>query len=75
MIMTTFGIQSSLLPYGYILIDSPLIRRRNATWKVRRDFIDFERRIHVEIMTSIPRGNFDLDSAFKIDKNIDEIST
>ena len=75
MIMTTFGIQSSLLPYGHILIDSPLIRRRNATWKARRDFIDFERRIHVEIMTSIPRGNFDLDSAFKIDKNIDEIST
>ena len=28
----------------------------------------FERRIHVEIMTSIRRGNFDVDSTFKIDK-------
>ena len=28
----------------------------------------FERRIHVEIMTSIRRGNFDLDSTFKIDE-------
>ena len=73
--MTTFDIQSSLLPYRHIFVDSPSIRRRNAMWKVRRDFIDFERRIHVEIMTSIRRGNFDLDSAFKIDKNIDEIST
>ena len=28
----------------------------------------FERRIHVEIMTSIRRGNFDMDSTFKIDE-------
>ena len=28
------------------------IRRRDFTWKVRRDFIDFERRIHVEIFIS-----------------------
>ena len=32
------------------------------------EMTDFERRIHVEIMTSIRRGNFDLDSTFKIDE-------
>ena len=41
------------LPNRHILFDSPLIRRQNSTWKVRRNDIDFERRIHVEIMTSI----------------------
>ena len=55
-------------PNGHILIDSPSIRRRNSTWKVRRNYIDFERRIHVEIMTSIRRGYFDVDSTFKIDE-------
>ena len=48
-----------LLPNGHILVDSPSIRRRNSTWKVRRNYIDFKRRIHVEIMTSIRRGNVD----------------
>ena len=57
-----------LLPNGHILVDSPSIRRRNSTWKVRRNYIDFERRIHVEIMTSIRRGNFDMDSTFKLDE-------
>ena len=57
-----------LLPNGPIFVDSPSIRRRNSTWKVRQDIIDFERWIHVEIMTSIRRGNFDVDSTFKIDK-------
>ena len=57
-----------LLPNGHILVDSPSIRRRNSTWKVRRNYIDFERRIHVEIMTSIRRGNFDVDLTFKIDE-------
>ena len=56
------------LPNRHILFDSPLIRRQNSTWKVRRNDIDFERRIHVEIMTSIWRGNFDVDSTFKIDE-------
>ena len=55
-------------PNGHILIDSPSIRRRNSTWKVRRNYIDFERRIHVEIMTSIRLGYFDVDSTFKINK-------
>ena len=55
-------------PNGYIFVDSPSIRCRNSTRKVRRDFIDFERRIHVEIMTSIRRGNFDVDSTFKVDE-------
>ena len=32
------------------------------------EMTDFERRIHVEIMTSIRRGNFDMDSTFKIDE-------
>ena len=53
---------------GHILVDSPSIRRRNSAWKVRRNYIDFERWIHVEIMTSIRRGNFDVDSTFKIDE-------
>ena len=54
---------------GYNPIDtSSSIRRRNSTWKVRRNYIDFERRIHVEIMPSIRRGNFDVDSTFKIDE-------
>ena len=47
---------------------APSIRRRNSTWKVCRDFIDSERRILVKIMTSIWRGNFDMDLTFKIDK-------
>ena len=55
-------------PNGHIFVDSSLIRRRNSTWKVRRNFIDFERRIHVEIMTSTWRGNFDVDSTFKMDE-------
>ena len=56
------------IPNGHIFVDSPSIWRRNSTWKVRGNYIDFERRIHVEIMTSIRRGNFDVDSTFKIDK-------
>ena len=32
------------------------------------EMTDFERRIHVEIMTSIRRGNFDMDSTFKLDE-------
>ena len=54
------------LPNGRILVDSPSIRRRNSTWEVRRNYIDFERRIYWEIMTFIRRGNFDVDSTFKI---------
>ena len=60
--------RDSQVPNGHILVDSPSIRRRNSTWKVRRNDIDFERRIHVEIMTSIRRGIFDVDSTFKIDE-------
>ena len=60
--------RDSQVPNGHILVDSPSIRRRNSTWKVRRNDIDFKRRIHVEIMTSIRSGNFDLDSTFKIDE-------
>ena len=55
-------------PNGHIFVDSPSIRRRNSTWKVRENYIDFERRIHVEIMTSIRRGYFDVDPTFKIDE-------
>ena len=55
-------------PNGHIFVDSPLSRRRNYTWKVRGNYIDFERRIPVEIMTSIRRGYFDVDSTFKIDE-------
>ena len=55
-------------PNGYISVDLPSIRRRNSTWKVRENYIDFERRIHVEIMTSIRRGYFDVDSTFKIEE-------
>ena len=55
-------------PNGNIFVDSSSIRRRNSTWKVRGYYIDFESRINVEIMTSIRRGYFDVDSTFKIDK-------
>ena len=57
-----------LFPNGHIFLHSPSIRHRNSTWIFCRDFIDFERQIHVEIMTSIRRGNFDLDSTVKIDE-------
>ena len=57
-----------LHPNGHVFVDSPSIRRGNSTWKVRRNYIDFERRIHVEIMTSIRLGYFDVDSTFKINK-------
>ena len=55
-------------PNGHIFVNSLSIRRRNSTGKGCRDFIDFERRIHVEIMTSIRRANFDVDSIFKIEQ-------
>ena len=56
------------LPNGHIVIDLPSTQRRTSTWKIRRDFIDFEKRIHLEIMASIRRGNFKVDSTFKIDE-------
>ena len=55
-------------PNGHIFVDSSSIRCRNSTWKVRGNYIDFERRIHVEVMKSIRRGYFDVDSTFKIDE-------
>ena len=55
-------------PNGHIFIHSPSIRRQNSRWKVRWNYIHFERRIHLEIMTSIRRGYFDVDSTFKIDE-------
>ena len=55
-------------PNGHIFIDLPRIRRRNSTRKVRGNYIDFERRIHVGIVTLIRRGYFDVDSNFKIDE-------
>ena len=48
--------------------DTKWTHLRNTTWKVRRDFIDFERRIYVEIMTPTRRRNFSVDSAFKMDE-------
>ena len=53
-------------PNGHIFVDSPSIRRLNSTRKVRGNYIDFERRNHVEIMTSIRRGYFDVDLTLKI---------
>ena len=53
---------------GHIFVNLPSIRRRNFTCKVRGSHIDFERRIHVEIMTSIRRRYFDVDSLFQIDE-------
>ena len=61
------SLPKKLFPNGHIFVDSPSIRRRNSTWKVCENYIDFEKQIHVEIMTSIRRGNFDMDSTFKID--------
>ena len=63
-----FSFSDSLysVPNGHIFVDSPSIPGRKSKWKVRENYIDFERRIHVEIMTSIRRRNFDVDSTFKI---------
>ena len=55
-------------PKGHTFVDLSLIRRQNFTWKVRGNDIDFEKRIHVGIMTSIRRGNSDVDTTFKIDE-------
>ena len=55
-------------PNDHIFVDLPSIRSENSSQKVRRDFIDFEMRIHVEIMPSIRRGTFDVDPTFKIDE-------
>ena len=57
-------------PNGHISAHSPSIRRWNSTWKVHGNYIDFKRRIHADIMTSIQRG-FD----FQNWRNIDEFST
>ena len=56
------------MPNGHIFVDSPSIRRGNSTWKVCGNYIDFERRMHMEMMTSIRCGYFDVDSTFKIDE-------
>ena len=56
------------LPNGHIFVDSPSIQRQNSTRKVRGNYIEFERPIHVEIMASIRHGSFDVDSTFKIDE-------
>ena len=40
----------------------------DSKWKIRRYFIDFESRIHVQVMTSIRHGIFDVDSTFKTDQ-------
>ena len=56
------------LPNGHMFVDSPSIRRRSSTWKVRGNYIDFERGIHALILTSVRRGYFDVDSTFEIDE-------
>ena len=56
------------IPNGHISVDSPSISRRNSTRKICWGIIDFEKRIYVEITTSIRRGNFDVDSTFDIDE-------
>ena len=68
---------SNLQHNGHILIDSPMTRRQNSTGnvRVRGNYSNFEGRIHVEIMTSIQRGNFEVVSAFKVDKISNEFST
>ena len=43
------------------------IRRQNDIEKSHRYFVDFERRIYVEIFTSNRCHNFQVDSTFKID--------
>ena len=55
-------------PNGHTFVDSPSIRRQISAWKVRENYIDFERRIHVEIVISIRRGYFDVDSTVQIDE-------
>ena len=64
----TLNLSNNQLPNGDIFVDSPSTRRRNSTWKVRGNDMGFERRIHVEIMTSTRRGYFLVDSTFKIDE-------
>ena len=60
--------KNNLPANGYIFIDSPLIRRQNSMRKVHWNYINFERRIHEEIMTSIQSGNFYMDSTLKLTK-------
>ena len=55
---------------GHIFVDSPSIQRGNSTRKVCGNYINFERRIHVEIMKLIRRG-----FNFQNRQNIDEFST
>ena len=62
------NLKSNKVPNGCILVDSRSIRLWNSTWKVRWNYIDFERQILVKIMTLIRRGNFVVDSTFKIDE-------
>ena len=66
--IVVFREESEWIPNGHIFVDSLSIPRRNSTGKMRRYFIDFERRIHVEIMKSIQRGKFNVDPTFKVMK-------
>ena len=68
------SLYSQIIPNGHVFVDSPSVRRWNSTWKVRQDFVDFEKRIF---------GNYDIDLIWKfrrgfdfnIWRNIDEFST
>ena len=60
-----------LYPNEHIFVDLPWIWRRNSTWKVRGNYIDFERRMDKEIMTSIRRGYFDVDFSMLFRRQID----
>ena len=57
-----------LLPNRHIFVDSTPVRRRISTWKVHGNYFDSERSIHMESMTLIRGGYFDIDSTFKIDE-------
>ena len=68
LIYTHQGLLHVFHPNGQIFVDSLLIRRQNSMRKVCQDFINFERRIRMEIVTSIRSENFDVDLTFKIDE-------
>ena len=46
-------IEAREISNGHIFLNSSSSRRQNSTWKVRRSYLESERRIYVGIMTSI----------------------
>lgn len=64
--MSLNSVIGTICPNGYVFVNSPWIQDRNSTAKVLQYFIDYEKLIQVEKMTSIRHEYVEVDLTFKI---------